>query len=390
MNVEREQGFSVLEAVVATGLMLIVTATIFSLMHPAQGAFAAEPEVADMQQRLRVGVDRLATDLIMAGAGAYQGLRAGPLVYFLPPVLPFRQGATKDDPPGTFATDRITIISVPSTTAQTTLGASLSGATATFTPTVEADCPSEPATGQPAALCGFARNQTVLVYDDTGSYALYTIAAVLDATATLTANKPADAGSITFASGSKIVEASSDTYYLKSGTSQLMHYDGNGSDVPVVDNVVGLQFDYYGEALPPMVRKSLPDVPATTYGPAPSAVPIAPWEAFENCLFAPGAVPSPKLPVLGSGTPGLVPLAAAELTDGPFCPNATNPNRWDADLLRIRKIGVTFRVQTAVAALRGPAGVLFRRGGTSAGGFRWVPDQELRFEVSPRNLNLAR
>lgn len=390
MNVEREQGFSVLEAVVATGLMLIVTASIFSLMHPAHGAFAAEPEVADMQQRLRVGADRLATALIMAGAGAYQGLHAGPLVYFLPPVLPFRQGATKDDPPGTFATDRITLISVPSTTAQTTLGAGLSGATATFTPTVEADCPSEPARGQPAALCGFARNQTVLVYDGTGSYALYTIAAVLDATATLTANKPADAGSITFDSGSKIVEASSDTYYLKSGTSQLMHYDGNRSDVPVVDNVVGLRFDYYGEALPPMVRKSLPDVLSTTYGPAPSAVPIAPWEAFENCLFAPGAVPSPKLPVLGGGTPDLVPLAAAELTDGPFCPNATNPNRWDADLLRIRKIGVTFRVQTAAAALRGPAGVLFRRGGTSAGGFRWVPDQELRFEVSPRNLNLAR
>ena len=389
MNARRERGFSVLEAVVATGLMLIVTASIFSLMHPAQGAFAAEPEVADMQQRLRVGADRLVTDLIMAGAGAYQGLHSGPLVYFLPPVLPFRQGTTKDDPPGTFATDRITIISVPSTTAQTTLGAGLSAATTTFTPTVEPDCPLDPATGQPATLCGFARNQTVLGYDGTGSYALYTITAVVDSTATLTAKTPADAGT-TFAAGSKIVEASSHTYYLKSATSQLMHNDGTGNDVPVVDNVVGLQFDYYGEALPPMVRTSLSDVPATTYGPAPSAVAVAPWDVFENCIFAPGAVPSPKLPVLGGGTPGLVPLTAAELTDGPFCPNATNPNRWDADLLRIRKIGVTLRVQTAVAALRGPAGVLFKRGGTSAGGFRWVPDQELRFDVSPRNLNLAR
>jgi hypothetical protein len=390
MNAEREQGFSVLEAVLATGVMLIVTAGVFSLMNPAQGAFAAEPEVADMQQRLRVGADRLATDLIMAGAGAYQGPHAGPLVYFLPPVLPFRQGATKDDPPGTFAADRITIISVPSTTAQTTLGASLSGATATFAPTVEPDCPSEPATGQPAPLCGFARNQTVLVYDDGGSYALYTITAVVGATATLTANKPADAGSATFAAGSKIVEASSRTYYLKSATSQLMHYDGAGNDEPVVDNVVGLQFDYYGEALPPLVRNSLSEVPATTYGPAPGSVAVPPWDAFENCIFAGGAVPSPKLPVLGGGGPGLVPLTAAELTDGPYCPNATSPNRWDADLLRIRKVAVTLRLQTAVAALRGPAGVLFTRGGTSAGGFRWVPDQELRFEISPRNLNFAR
>ena len=30
MNVQRERGFSVLEAIVATGLMLIVTASIFS------------------------------------------------------------------------------------------------------------------------------------------------------------------------------------------------------------------------------------------------------------------------------------------------------------------------------------------------------------------------
>ena len=101
--------------------------------------------------------------------------------------------------------------------------------------------------------------------------------------------------------------------------------DGAGNDVPVVDNVVGLQFDYYGEALPPMVRRSLSNVPATTYGPAPSDVAAAPWDAFENCIFASGAVPSPKLPVLGGGTPGLVPLTAAELTDGPFCPDDSEP-----------------------------------------------------------------
>ena len=46
--------------------------------------------------------------------------------------------------------------------------------------------------------------------------------------------------------------------------------------------------------------------------------------------------------------------------------------------------------ETAIAALRGPAGVLFARGGTSAGGFKWVPDQELHFDISPRNLNLGR
>jgi Tfp pilus assembly protein PilW len=389
------RGFSLLEMVISTGLMLVVMATVFTMMHPAQGAFAAEPEVADMQQRLRVGADTLSKELIMAGAGAYQGLHAGSLGHYFPSVLPFRQGATNDDPPGTFATDRITIIYVPSTTAQTTLSADLSGATTTFTPAVESDCPLDPSTGQAAKLCGFAKGQTVLVYDDTGSYSLFTITAVADSTATLTAKKPAGANTPTFAAGSKIVEASNHTYYLKTDVSkktyQLMHYGGtSNSDVPVVDNVVGLEFDYYGDAQPPIVREPVLDVPATTYGPKPSAVPVAPWGAFENCLFSPGAIPAPKLAVLGAGGPALVPLTATELTDGPFCPNDTNANRWDADLLRIRKIGVTLRVQTPVAALRGPAGVLFARGGTSAGGVKWVPDQELHFDISPRNLNLGR
>ena len=48
------------------------------------------------------------------------------------------------------------------------------------------------------------------------------------------------------------------------------------------------------------------------------------------------------------------------------------------------------RVQVASAELRGPAGILFTRGGTSKGGAKYVPDQEIRFEITPRNLNLGR
>jgi hypothetical protein len=47
-------------------------------------------------------------------------------------------------------------------------------------------------------------------------------------------------------------------------------------------------------------------------------------------------------------------------------------------------------VQVANAMLRGPAGTLFRRAGTSRGGERYVPDQEIRFDVAPRNMNLGR
>ena len=71
---------------------------------------------------------------------------------------------------------------------------------------------------------------------------------------------------------------------------------------------------------------------------------------------------------------------------GPWRPDNASPGRYDADLLRVRRVRVTLRVQTANASYRGPAGALFARGGTSNGGERYVPDQEITFDVAPRNL----
>jgi hypothetical protein len=96
----------------------------------------------------------------------------------------------------------------------------------------------------------------------------------------------------------------------------------------------------------------------------------------------------PRLAVLasGGGVDTVAELTSAQLTDGPWCPDAANPNRWDADLLRIRRIDVTLRIESANGALRGPASVLFMHGGTSTSGSRWLPDQEVTFQVSPRNM----
>ena len=100
----------------------------------------------------------------------------------------------------------------------------------------------------------------------------------------------------------------------------------------------------------------------------------------------------PRLAVLGTGgaTDALVLLTDAQLTDGPWCPDGARADRFDADLLRIRKVRVDLRVQSALASLRGPAGILFTRAGTSSSSQRYVPDQEVRFDITPRNLNLGR
>jgi len=390
----RQHGFSLIEVMVAMTVMLAVTASVFSLMSPAQGSFATQPEVSDMQQRLRVGADSLYKDLVMTGNGAYQGSMSGSLLYAFTPVMPFRQGSLNDDPPGTFKDDTITLMYVPPTFAQTSLskdpGPNLKSVEIAVT--AEPGCP----VGDP--LCGFDIGMTVLMYDDSGNYDIFSLTNVQDNALHLQHNND----NLTYTGYSKlntkIVQANFFEYFLKTdnvnGLYQLMFYDGGGGpDVPMVDNVVGLKFEYYGDPQPPLIKNTASPW-LTTYGPAPKAV--APtgsaWGDNENCVFAPnaGLVPTPKLATLGAPNSALVQLTAAQLKDGPWCPDAANVNRWDADLLRIRKIGVTLRVQAAAASLRGPASALFSHGGTSKSGTKWVPDQEIRFMVSPRNLNLGR
>ena len=77
------------------------------------------------------------------------------------------------------------------------------------------------------------------------------------------------------------------------------------------------------------------------------------WPPGENCTFAVvEGVHAPRLTVLGSGSPALVELTHAILTDGPWCPDSLATNRFDADLLRVRRIRVSLRVQSALASLR--------------------------------------
>src|SRR5258708_25837712 len=105
---------------------------------------------------------------------------------------------------------------------------------------------------------------------------------------------------------------------MNGGTGQRMRYDGLGSDGAEADNIASIAFEYYADA---------------------------------------------------GGSP--VKLDPAILADGPWYPDPLNANRWDADLLRVRRIVVTVRVRSALAALK-------------------LPDEEIRFDVTPRTLGGGR
>jgi len=388
-----EAGFSLFEVLIATAIMLTITGGIFTVLNPTGGMFKAQPEVVDMQQRLRIGVDTLTRDLIMAGAGAYSGSQSGSLAGFFAPIQASKQGSDPlyDDGPGVFRADAITIFYVPTTSSQTSISQAMPNASAELKVSAETGCPNG------ANLCGFTEGMSVLLYDDTGSYDTMTITQVQDQAAHLQHNQQGDL-SKSYGIGTKVVQFQDHVYFLDTVKRQLMHYDGYHTVTPVLDEVVGLNFEYYGEPAAPALRDGTGlKSQAVTYGPAPPAIGVAKgaWPAGENCTIQMvGGIQQPRLATLGAAGTGLIRLTQAQLTDGPWCPDAVNTNRFDADLFRVRKVRVTLRLQTGDASLRGSLGggqdAMFTQVGTGKAGVRQVGDQQIRFDVTPRNMNLNR
>jgi hypothetical protein len=231
----------------------------------------------------------------------------------------------------------------------------------------------------PDNLCGFKEGMRVLIFDETGAYDFITITQVqstgteghlqhnptMNANADLSKKYRED-------EGAQVAMVETHVYWRDLPNAQLYHYDGTLADEPFVDNAVQLRFTYFGDPNPPLAPR--------------------PKSGASNCIF--DAAGTPTLPVLAANGSSLVQLNPSPdnvLQDGPWCGVA--PNRFDADLFRVRKIRVELRMQAGLAELRGknPAGqTLFVNPGHSGGGTQYVPDYSMSFEIAPRNMNLVR
>lgn len=365
-----ESGYSLVELLVSSAIMLVVTGAIFGLMNPAHGTSQAQPEVSDMQQRMRVGSDTLFKELVMAGAGMYQGPVGGSLVAFLAPIMPRRLGFVGNDGPEVFRPDAITLSYVPNTYSQTTISSPMPNVSAELKVHDQPNCPKL------EELCGFKTGMRVLIFDAQGNFDFFTITHVQDSAGHIQ-HRNQDL-SVPYEVGAIVTQAEANTYYWCSPINgipcpddpdawQLRRYDGYQGDVPIADNVVGLEFSYFGDPNPPTEPK--------------------PKAGTANCLYD-AAGNLKNLPVLPTDDGSLATLTPAMLTDGPFCGGGFNI--YDADLLRVRKVRVTLRMQAGLAALRGSDATLWRNPGKAGTAERRVPDYEVSFEVTPRNLNLAR
>lgn len=356
-----EQGYTLTELLISAAIMITVTGSIFSLLNPAQGSAQAQPEVADMQQRMRIGSETLFKELVMAGAGPYQGATTGSLINFFAPILPRRTGQISPDPttgPASFRSDAITLVYIPNSYSQTSISQSMPVSSAELKVNDQPNCPK----GQ--ELCGFKTGMAVVIFDTQGNFDAFTITNVQDSAGHL--QHRGQQLSTPYGPGANVTEAISYTYYLDRTTNQLRRYDGYQTDVPLVDNVVDLRFEYFGDPQPPRAPK-----------PAPGTA---------NCLYD-AAGNYLNLPVLNPDDGSLAVLTPTMLSNGPYCGGGSN--QFDADLLRIRKLRVTLRMQAATASMRGGLDLQgnVRQG---AGGERYIPDYVVSFEITPRNLNLSR
>ena len=314
------RGYSLVELLTALAITLAIAGAALVLVGHVQSVAQVQPEMGDMQQRFRVAVDALDRTLLAAGGGQWDP--AGPSGNVFPSVMPYRAGSLANDVRAgvRYRPDAISIVSVTSRASQAILATSMPDPTAPIEAVAQPACPA----GDP--LCGFRVGMHAVISDRSGTHDVFEITALDPALRTLHHD------SLTFQkayeAGARVSEARLCIWSFDDSRGQLRYSDGIATDLPLVDNVVGLQFAYFDEAL--------------------------------------------------------APLDPAGLQDGPWW--GAGLSAFDADLLRIRTVRALLRVQAAVSTLRGLDPLLFRRPGTARGGAWFLSDLSLTIEVSPRSL----
>lgn len=324
MRRRNECGFSLIEALIGLALLLIVSAPVLHVTAAAQHLARSQAEATDLQQRARVAAEKLQRDLLMAGAGPLHGGAVGALAEYLPPILPARTGTRSPDPPMSAHADRLTVLFVPDGGWSAALSVPTADPLAGVVPNAGLGCPA-------AGLCGFLVGSRALIFDALGrgrGHDLFTVTGIDG----LLAHDAPFSRSYDAAS-SVVVPIVQRVYYFDRVGRRLLLYDGDESDLPLIDNVVDLRFSYFAR------------------------------EAG-----------------------GLRAISPAEMSDGP--PLGTGGTVFDADLLRIAIVRVTIRLEAAADDVRG-AGAEFARAGTSTRGESRVPDVSMTFDVAPRNMRGA-
>lgn len=345
-----DQGVALVEVLLASALMLIVGGVVLMYVAAQSASARAQPEAADVQQRARAVADVLTRELSTAGGWSQHGGADGALACCVPGIQPRRIGLRSADPPGVARENVVTVTRLA--------GGAIPGRIRD--PLIGPDLVVAGGKGCPVSdgACGLRDGDTVLIFEPDGRHDFFLIGPPSPMSAPVV---PRQVGvPLAYASGAIVAAAETRTLYFDAGARQLRQYDGHLSDTPVVDHVAAVRFEYWGEEGAP-ARTRL-DADAGTDG----------------CWFDAAGIPRFGASVAASAAP-LVRLSIDDFRDGPWC--GAGENRFDADLLRIRRVRAVVRVSPALEAVRA---------GRVRDARQLVPDFDVVVDVVPRGLNADR
>ena len=347
-------GFTLVEVLVGSAISLAAIAVGCLLAAEGQVAWRSASARADLQQRARVGADLITRLLKEAGAGPMGGPARASLIRGIPPVLPRRVGRRGAHAFNEFRAHAFTVIRAIAESENGALLTPVASGTATLELSPDL-CES--------TACGFADGVNLMLLDSSGRFDIFTVTAVDGMAVSVRHHGVDPSGS--YAAGTPVVAVESASITFDASSRTLRLYDGDATDLPLLDDVVRLQVAYFGEGEPPVWPR--------------------PPDGESNCLYAADGTYQSALPVLGAQGV-LIELTPGMLTDGPWC--GTGDTRYDADLLRVRRMRVSVRLQATDAAARGTDRARFANPGSARRSALFVPDVTVEIDVVPRNLRL--
>jgi hypothetical protein len=373
------RGFTLVELLVATLVTVLIVAATLLVVDATRTTFLVAPATVDIAHRAREAAERLTSVLKAAGgAGVGDTTRPGSIAALVPHVWPL---PPFEDPSAPRFGAFWVLDAVDRTAARVAVDQSGPGGSLTLDPA--SPCAAT------ADVCGIAPDEVVMVVDARGRFDIFEVGEVWPSLMRVTPLAPLGRA---YQQGSWVVKVRADRYGLVAqgdGSLALTRITWAGARQPLVDGVTHLDITVWGVPLPPALADGEGTTGLASYGlPPPPAGEVdvdGIWPVGEHCLVRRAAgLPESTLETMGAA-PALVRLDPPILNDGPWCPHAFWPSAFDADLFRVRRIDVRVRVEAQSAMLRGPAGLLFSRGGTSrTSPLRWVRDREFEFGVALR------
>ena len=346
------RGLTLVELLVALAVSLVVCALAAVALAEAAAALAWQPAAGELSARAHAAMQSLAADIAAAGAGPVARLNpvdpgadvpaTHRLAAWLPPVLPRLVDLGGGDAEAVAASDRLTLLAIPDGAPQAVVERSPPQWVWRPGPT----CPA-------ADGCGFTAGRAVLRLQRELGFRLAEVRGADPSGLVLTdATAEADAA--------LVAAVGLTSYRFDRARGELQRARAEGRFLALVDHVAAFDVELWGHAAPPR-------------GPR--------WTTGGDCVTA--ADGSPRLAAIAVPPPAprLVRLEPGRLTDGPWC--GTAPFRFDADLLRVRRVRVRLRLEAEHDAQRGRDPRRFAAPGSAPGPAHEVADLDLAADVEP-------